>query len=96
MQPNGKLVLAGRTNTGNLTVFTNKFAVVRYSPSGSQDSSFSSKGIAVTSIDNYDDEAFAVAVEMDGTDVKLVTAGKSVDKDTGASRFALIRYKPQP
>jgi uncharacterized delta-60 repeat protein len=93
IHPNGKLVVAGRTNTGNQTVFTNKFAVARYSPFGSLDTSFSSKGIAVTSIGNYDDQAFALAIQPDG---KLVTAGKSVDKTSGASQFALIRYSPSP
>ena len=71
---------------------------MRYNPTGSQDDTFSSKGIAVTSIDNFDDEAFAVALEtmiVSGTSkTKQVTAGKSYDKTTGTYQFALIRYAP--
>lgn len=101
LQQNGKLVTAGYSSSGNQQnqgVFINKFAVVRYNPTGSQDDSFSSKGIAVTSIDNFDDEAFALALEtvVSGTQqkTKQVTAGKSYDKTTGTYQFGLIRYAP--
>ncbi len=93
IQSTGKLVAAGRTNTGNQTVFTNKFALVRYNTTGSLDNGFGSKGIAVTPINNVDDEARALVAQPDG---KLVAAGKSYDKSTTAYRFALIRYSPMP
>jgi uncharacterized delta-60 repeat protein len=93
VQSNGKLVTAGRSNHGNQTVFDNKFAVARYNPTGSMDTSFGSKGIAVTPIGTVDDEAFALVIQPDD---KLVAAGTSYDKTTGAYQFALIRYSPKP
>ncbi len=64
-QPDGKLVLAGVRNFGNI-------AVVRYNANGTLYNSFGSGGSVVTSISNIQ-EASAVAVQNDG---KIVVAGR--------------------
>lgn len=76
IQPDGKIVAVGRGSLGQ----GNDFAVVRYNPNGSLDTSFGGSGIVVTPVgDNTWDIALAVAIQPDG---KIIAAG------TGA----LVRY----
>ena len=83
VQADGKIVVAGSVNTG--TNFD--FAVFRYNADGSLDTSFDGDGKVTTSIDSFDDYAFAVSIQPDG---KIVAAGR---RDTGISNdFALVRY----
>jgi len=85
IQPDGKLVSAGFSQTGTQNVF----ALVRYNPDGSLDTTFNTTGLVTTVIGTGDDEAHAVAIQSDG---KLVAAGFS---QTGTQwDFALARYNP--
>jgi uncharacterized delta-60 repeat protein len=85
IQPDGKLVAAGFSNTGTQP----EFALVRYNPNGNLDKTFYTTGIVTTAIGTVQDEAFAVAIQQDG---KLVAAGSS---NTGTQHeFALVRYMP--
>jgi uncharacterized delta-60 repeat protein len=68
IQPDGKLVVAGRTNIAGNTVF----ALARYNPNGSLDPSFGSGGLVTTDFGSTD-QAFAIALQGDG---KIVTAGR--------------------
>lgn len=83
LQPDGKIVVAGQTDTG-LSI---DFAVVRYMPDGSLDGAFGSGGRVTTNfLGNSDDLGSAVALQPDG---KIVVGGSSEDN------FAVARYTPE-
>jgi uncharacterized delta-60 repeat protein len=82
-QPDGKLVAAGYASNGS----NNDFALARYTPNGSLDTSFNGTGKVTTSIGSLDDAAAALVLQPDG---KLVAAGTSVV--VGNDDFALVRY----
>src|SRR5262249_54988064 len=85
LQPDGKLVVAGRSYNGSNA----DFALARYNADGSLDTSFNGTGKRTTPIGSFDDDAYGLAVQPDG---KLVAAGES---NTGSQvEFALVRYKP--
>jgi uncharacterized delta-60 repeat protein len=82
IQPDGKIVVAGVSN--------GDFALARYNPDGTLDTTFgpSHTGKVTTDIrDGYLDEAFALALQPDG---KIVVAGTAFGTDT--KDFALARY----
>jgi uncharacterized delta-60 repeat protein len=82
LQPDGKIVVAGGAYGSNYD-----FAIVRYNPNGSLDTSFSSDGKVTTPIGSAHDIAVALALQPDG---KLVAAGSS---DTASDNdFAVVRY----
>jgi uncharacterized delta-60 repeat protein len=80
IQPDGKIVAAGYTHV----MATTAFAVVRYHPDGSLDTSFGEDGIART-IAGGSARANAVALQPDG---KIVAAGRN------SSNFVTTRYNP--
>ena len=83
IEADGKLVVAGDTSTGTEL----DFALARYNPDGSLDSTFDSDGRVTTNFPGNSAEASALAIQADG---KLVVAG---DTDTGTDfNFALTRY----
>ncbi len=84
VQFDGKLVLAGYTNTGAAA----DFALVRYNADGSLDTSFGVGGKATTDLNGDADYGFSVALQSDG---KLVVAGYSYRTGIG-TYFALVRY----
>ena len=84
-QPDGKLVLAGYSHNGS----NFDFALARYNPNGSLDSSFGSGGKVMTPIGSGDDLAFALALQADG---KLIVAGRSYNGSNYV--LALARYNP--
>ena len=83
LQPDGKIVVAGRAFTNP----NNDFAVVRYTTSGALDATFSTDGKVTTAVGPGDDHGNAVAVQPDG---KIVVAGYS--SEGGYAAFALVRY----
>jgi uncharacterized delta-60 repeat protein len=85
LQPDGKIVVAGHSHNGS----NYDFALARYNPNGSLDTSFNGTGKVTTPIGSSDDETYALALQPDG---KLVAAGLS-RTGTGAV-FALVRYNP--
>jgi uncharacterized delta-60 repeat protein len=84
LQPDGKLVAAGYTKGG--TQYS--FALARYNPDGSLDTSFNGTGKVTTRI-GLSNQAYALALQPDG---KLVAAGSSYNSSN--DDFALARYKP--
>ncbi|OAI56761.1 hypothetical protein AYO49_00600 [Verrucomicrobiaceae bacterium SCGC AG-212-N21] len=82
VQPDGKIVAAGRASDGTKT----NFAIVRYLPSGTLDQSFGSGGVVTVAIGVGDSSANSVALQRDG---KIVAGGYA----TNASewKFALVR-----
>jgi len=91
VQPDRKLVVAGFTDNGPAT----DFALVRYDPNGSLDTSFSDDGKLITDLGSDREVAFDVAVQEDG---KVVAAGYSWNGNPLAGGtdddIALARYNP--
>ncbi|MCF8000013.1 MAG: hypothetical protein K9L25_13345 [Methylovulum sp.] len=90
LQPDGKLVAAGYSHNGS----DHDFALARYNPDGSLDSSFDGDGIVTTAIGSGgdvvllgEDVANSVVIQPDG---KLVVAGTSYNGSN--YDFALVRY----
>ena len=83
LQPDGKLVAAGDSWNGSNYVF----ALARYNPDGSLDTSFKGTGKVTTAIGPGDDQANALVLQPDG---KLVTAGSGYNGSD--FDFALVRY----
>jgi uncharacterized delta-60 repeat protein len=80
LQPDGKILVAGQTDTG----ISIDFALARYMPDGSLDGAFGTGGRVTTNfIGASDDLAAAVVLQSDG---KIVVGGTSDDN------FALARY----
>jgi uncharacterized delta-60 repeat protein len=84
-QPDGKLVAAGTSNNGS----DEDFALARYNPDGSLDTSFNGTGKVTTPMGAGNDRASALARQPDG---KLVVAGHSSNGSN--DDLALARYNP--
>jgi uncharacterized delta-60 repeat protein len=83
LQSDGKIVAAGNAVIGGW----DKFAIVRYNPDGSLDTSFGTAGTRTTAIGSRSDIVKSVVLQSDG---KIVTAGYS---DNGSNDdFAVVRY----
>ncbi len=89
IQPDGKIVVAGIAATDNAN---GDFALARYNPNGTLDTTFDGDGKVTTTLSLADDFAYAMALQADG---KIVLAGRSV-VDFGQRQldFALARYNP--
>jgi uncharacterized delta-60 repeat protein len=80
IQADGKVVVVGQSSNAD---FVGKFAVARYNPNGTLDTTFGSGGIITTEFGPGGSDASSVALQSDG---KIVVAG-------GANGdFALARY----
>lgn len=91
IQRDGKIVVAGNTPTALDVVRViqfKQFALARYNPDGSLDTTFGFGGKVVTSMGS-NDIARAVAIQADG---KIVAGGSS--EIGNADQFALTRYNP--
>src|SRR5215469_15043858 len=86
LQPDGKLVLAGLTF--NPATKSDDFAVARYNPNGSLDSSFGAGGKQTTDFFGNADYATGVAIQADG---KIVVAGYA-SHGSSTGDLALARY----
>ena len=83
IQANGKIVVAGQSNSG----VNDDFAIVRYNSDGTLDNSFSIDGKLTLDFNMFDDAAFSLAIQPDD---KIIVSGAS---DSGTSiDFALARY----
>jgi uncharacterized delta-60 repeat protein len=82
IQPDGKIVVAGFTDTAT----GREFALARYNTNGSLDTSFGSGGKVTTDFGSNQAPGLAVALQSDG---KIVVAGLTQTND---SNFALARY----
>ena len=91
-QPDGKLVAAGyaATQCNSLGCGSNQFAVSRYLPTGTVDTTFGTGGTVLTGFPNGPAEARAVAIQPDG---KIVVAGEGTTDWPGPG-VALARYLP--
>ncbi|MEU0402110.1 calcium-binding protein [Streptomyces sp. NPDC006197] len=83
VQPDGKIIAAGFTDTGGVSGGVHDFALARYNADGSPDAGFDTDGRLTTDFSGFD-QAAAVVVQADG---KIIAAGHANSGD-----FALARY----
>src|SRR6266568_3400913 len=88
IQTDGKIVAAGKAT--NSRRGGEDFALARYNPDGTLDTTFGTGGRVTTDFAGDADEAFAVVLQADG---KIVAAGKATAGYRGED-FALARYNP--
>jgi uncharacterized delta-60 repeat protein len=81
IQPDGKIVVAG--NSSARDVFNVDFALARYNPDGTLDSSFGSGGTILSDLGSNIDAASDVLLQTDG---KIVAAGTS-NRQFGVARY---------
>ena len=86
LQGNGKIVAVGAADA----LGASTFALARYNPDGSLDTSFSGDGRQTTDFGGPGDAANGVALQGDG---KIVAVGFSC-VGVGHYNFALARYNP--
>jgi uncharacterized delta-60 repeat protein len=83
VQPDGKIVVAGNSDT--------QFAIARYNTDGGLDNTFSGDGKLLVSL-GFADACTSVALQSDG---KIVAAGYSyIDANYDSSEFAIARFNP--
>ena len=89
IQLDGKIVVVGYSRGVSNDFSTADFAVARYNPDGSLDTSFDGTGKIIIPIGGFADYANSVAIQADG---KIVVAGNS-DGDSGRN-FVVVRFNP--
>ena len=95
-QPDGKLVVAGRSNASAAGRFD--VALARYLANGSLDTSFGIGGVVLTDFASTTSLGPFVGLALQ-TDAKVVTAGQSdasEDLDFALARYLLTDEQPQP
>ena len=90
IQPDGKIIAAGFVTNGANNGATYEFAVARYNPNGSLDSSFGNNGTVLTDFFGSGDIGYDAVLQPDG---KIVVAGRVQNPVTGID-FGLVRYNP--
>jgi len=88
VQGDGKVLVAGRARTSSTT--GNDFALLRFNPDGTPDSTFGAGGLVTTDLGSTSDSANAIVIQPDG---KILLAGETRRSST-LSDFALMRYNP--
>ncbi|HXY50951.1 MAG TPA: delta-60 repeat domain-containing protein [Terriglobales bacterium] len=91
IQSNGDIVVVGTTSNPAGTQGTN-FAVARYLPNGTLDTSFAGTGKVSTDFFGANDSASGVAIQSNGN---IVVVGTTTNPKLGTgTEFALARYLP--
>ncbi len=87
IQNDGKIVLGGQSYESN----QNHFAMIRITPFGEPDTSFSLDGKLITHINSSASDIRAIALQTDG---KIIAAGGGSGKDAALTKsdFAAVRY----
>lgn len=84
LQTDGRIVVAGSAFNGS----NYDFALVRYLPNGTLDTSFNSTGKVTTAFDTSNDAPSDLAIQPDG---KIIAAGNMTSQFAGRE-FAMARY----
>jgi uncharacterized delta-60 repeat protein len=91
IQPDGKIVVAGGTYPG--FPFLGFYALARYNPDGSLDTTFGSGGLVITSFNSEGAFVSALALQPDG---KILAAGTKyinfTSDDSSDTDFGIARY----
>lgn len=86
IQPDGKIVAAGRTRV----TLSHAFGVARYLPNGTLDASFDGDGLVTTQATAAHDHVFDLELQGDG---KIVAVGTAFDPaDSARTTIVLARY----
>jgi uncharacterized delta-60 repeat protein len=89
LQPDDRILATGNIKFIN-TSTPSTFALVRYNPNGSTDTSFGTNGLAEFAAPLGDNSSAGAAVlQPDG---KIVVAGTVHDPSTGSDKFLVVRY----
>jgi uncharacterized delta-60 repeat protein len=86
LQPDGRIVAAGLTQTGG----TDDFALARYNSDGSLDPTFGVGGTVTTDLGGFE-SAYDAVLQPDGN---IVAVGPTGSGSTPTTDFALLRYNP--
>jgi uncharacterized delta-60 repeat protein len=89
LQPDDKIVVAGSSTSDPATGATD-FALARYNPNGTLDTTFGGDGRVITAFEGHA-AALDIALQPDG---KIVAVGQANNPSTGNRDFALARYHP--
>ncbi|MFN2513497.1 MAG: hypothetical protein ABR568_19015 [Pyrinomonadaceae bacterium] len=89
IQTDGKIVVAGYSLAAPGSERTADFAVVRYNPDGSLDTSFGGTGKILIPVSDSHDSATSVAIQPNGKIVVAGSSGSNIGSD-----FAVIRLNP--
>lgn len=95
LQPDGKILVAGRTHDG--ATFTNyAIAVVRYQPDGTLDAGFGIQGKSVIPYDSRDDYSYDVSMALQ-PDGKIIVSGSTYmhSEPYGHNLYMTIRLTPE-
>lgn len=97
IQPDGKIIVAGATNTNTTVITPGIFALIRYDANGIRDTTFGTNGIVTTSLSgNIDwllDCIFGISLQPDGK--ILVVGGKNINAGNGfagVGTIVVVRY----
>jgi uncharacterized delta-60 repeat protein len=90
IQSDGKIVVGGTARSSSASFGAADFAVIRYNPDGSLDTSFDADGKATTDFFGFDDHGNGVAIQDDG---RIVVAGTAKPAND-TSDFGVVRYDP--
>lgn len=85
LQSDGKIIVVGMSRVGS----TDDFALVRYLPNGTVDTTFGTQGRATLDIGGGRDRAYAVAIQADN---RIVVVGEAVMPSPGNTDFAVARF----
>jgi len=92
LQPDGKIIATGYVTPGGVNVAgAYDFALVRYNPDGSIDTTFGTDGRVITDFNGLGDRAQTSVLQPDG---KIVLAGWVYTTIAGGIDFGLARYNP--
>ena len=91
IQSDGRIVAVGNaySDSADFSTSENDFAIARYNPDGSLDTSFGNGGQVLTNFGSQDSYANSVAIQIDG---QIVAAGTTFNPATNFD-FALVRYQ---
>ena len=93
IQPDGKIIVAGGTYP--TFVFLGFYALARYNPNGSLDTTFGNGGLVITTFNSEGAFASALAIQPDG---KILAAGTKYihfsSDNSSDTDFAIARYNP--
>ena len=93
VQPDGKLILAGQCAHTVGQFLKGDFCILRFNANGAVDSGFGSAGQVLTTVGNYGNMAYSIAVQPDG---RIVVAGSCGNGgNNSAADICVQRFTPE-